>query len=902
MSHTQNTSACRPSPVWAGFVCFCRIGLVSGSFLSAALFSPGQDALLPLLEDLPAPLIEESDRDQISGDAEWIWNGFYAGRAVEAGFYQLAESFYRSGLESTGTTAGVRDAMRLGLATALIAQSQPKEAQDVLNSYEGERGPDWTLRQAAIDFLERRYEQLGQILRQLEPDDLPPSERAWYYFLRAGSRFAAGNQGRAENAIEGAIELATSEAEKSLFRIGQIQGELMSGNPTEETAAELLREIERTRGRPVEFIFTLQYASVLDALGRKPEALAVLQSQLARLPEGGSELRDKTLLLVGLIDGAENNAGRNAFEELLAQGQDVDFQKAALLRLSGAQPEGVEGGAGRLEVLIGRLLEQAPPHPLSDYLLLVRAELALRRRAFPETEAAAQALLSRFPGSELRTNALALLASSAWQRPRYRIAADAVTRIRASLENVAGSETTRAELAVLLGECYYRAGLNRGTPEDFRNAAEAYALAQSENPPGVERGALFFQRVLSLMRSGDLQEAMRLLNDAEKMGIGAESRWQAEWNLARFLQMNGRSQEAFRRVESLGDAVGVSPEIRLRFLWLVAQLSLNVEQPLGTIDRVTRILEYLESDDGRAIPEELRGEVSSNSSLLAAQALLETDNPSAGIEAMERLRSDFPGSRAAIYSYIVQARHLAAQNRLVDAQRLLIDLADDHRESEFAPQALYEAALQAIRRGQDAYLEEANQLLQRLRDDYPNDPLVFRALLEQGDIFRRLNQFSVAERIYELAENTYPNHPERIVAQLSLADTLRAQAASDPPKFEAAISRLEKLTDLPSAPADLRAEAGFKLGFSWQTQGRNDRASQVYWQVYTRLFSETSVAESLGPKGRFWVGKCLLELGQLEELAGRNNEARRWYETVVEHELPGEKVALGRLGRYQAVQ
>jgi tetratricopeptide (TPR) repeat protein len=210
--------------------------------------------------------------------------------------------------------------------------------------------------------------------------------------------------------------------------------------------------------------------------------------------------------------------------------------------------------------------------------------------------------------------------------------------------------------------------------------------------------------------------------------------------------------------------------------------------------------------------------------------------------------------------------------------------------------------LQAIRRGQDAYLEEANDLLQRLRDDYPDEPLLFRALLEQGDIFRRLNQFSVAERIYELAENSFPNHPERIVAQLSLADTLRAQASSDPLKFEAAISRLEKLTDLPSAPVDLRAEAGFKLGSAWQTQGRPDRASQVYWQVYTRILSDPAIADRLGAKGRFWVGKSLLELGRIEEQAGRADQARRWYEAVLQYHLPGEKVALGRLGRYQAVQ
>ena len=61
-------------------------------------------------------------------------------------------------------------------------------------------------------------------------------------------------------------------------------------------------------------------------------------------------------------------------------------------------------------------------------------------------------------------------------------------------------------LAVLQGECYYRAGLQTGTADDFRNAADAFKVAQQQlarsdagpQASPVDPGGLFFQRIMAM--------------------------------------------------------------------------------------------------------------------------------------------------------------------------------------------------------------------------------------------------------------------------------------------------------------------------------------------------------------------------------------------------------------------
>jgi hypothetical protein len=155
MSYTKGQTAERHSLIGRLSVSRRRIGLCLAFFVVAGAASMPAQTPSPL-PDLAAPFSGVDDREVVSDEAAWIWNGFYAGRAAEAGFYRLAESFYRSGLESTGTTPGIRNKMRLGLATALIAQSQSSQALEVLEAVEGEHGQEWLLRRAAIDFLDVR--------------------------------------------------------------------------------------------------------------------------------------------------------------------------------------------------------------------------------------------------------------------------------------------------------------------------------------------------------------------------------------------------------------------------------------------------------------------------------------------------------------------------------------------------------------------------------------------------------------------------------------------------------------------------------------------------------------------------------------------------------------------------
>lgn len=868
------------------------------AWASALIFAGavrGQTPSAPEAPDLAAPFSARSAVAQAAGETGAIWETTLAERAVEAGFYSVAENLFRAALARREVAGAQRDRLALGLMTAVIAQGKTAAAEQEVENFTGERNSAWLLRRMAVDFLKEDFAALQSRLEQMQPDALPGAEQSWYYFLRAMALDRAGERERADVAFDEAYARSSSQAERAIFRLAQTQARLNAGQATDGMAANLRRQMTEYQGQRVSYQWALQYAVVLDRLGRDQEAIDVLRRQRDTLPSEEVELRDQTLLTLGLVAGAATPAGRAAYRELLTNGADPELQRVALLRLAAGAP--AEGGpsATGLQQFFDELLAREPPHPLTEDLLLFSAELALRNRGFEKAEGNATALLSRFPGSSLRRNALALLARSSWQRQRYRIAADYVTKLRAEPGATAGES---ASLAVLLAECHYRAGMQDGTAEDFRNAAEAYA--QAENAPGVSAGTIFFQRVLASIRAGDVAAAIRLL-DTERTrtdGVDLESIWQAEWNLARFLQIAGRNAEAFQRVESLRLAIGVPAELRLRFLWLGAQLSREVGRPAETPQRVAAVLDFLNGAQGAGIAADLRAEVASNAALVAAQASLDTGDADAGLQAMEKLRADFPGSRAAVYSYIVQARYLAAKNQLVAAQQMLVDLAGKFPQSEYAPLALYEAALQAAGRGQDTYLREATELLETLADKYPQESYYFPARLKQADVLRRLNEFAAAEQIYQRLENDYPNRPDRVIVQLSLADTLMAQAATDPGKFEAAVSRLERLTDLPSAPLDLRAEAGFKLGFGWQSQGDVEHAERVYWEVYERFLDQPENARNLKALGRHWVARALLALGQIEEKAGRLDNARRVYQAVLDHNLPGENLARGRLQRF----
>jgi hypothetical protein len=284
--------------------------------------------------------------------------------------------------------------------------------------------------------------------------------------------------------------------------------------------------------------------------------------------------------------------------------------------------------------------------------------------------------------------------------------------------------------------------------------------------------------------------------------------------------------------------------------------------------------------------------------LLKAQALLALERIDEGVDLLTTLRRDYMGTDPAIYSFIIQAGYLSAQGQTVEAQRLLIELADEHKDSDYAPFALYEAAAQAEKRGLDAHLREAFELLERIIKSFPTNELVFYARLKQGDLLRKLNQLGPAQQTYEFLLYNYQDHRDAALVEIALADTLFAQSATDAARLESALARYERLFDLPSAPTDLRLEAGFKQGIALASRGNDVAARRILWLPVARFLLDDTGRAGLGSRGRYWLARCLLEYGRLCEQASDTDEAREAYQLIIRYGLGADNLARARLARF----
>ena len=97
----------------------------------------------------------------------------------------------------------------------------------------------------------------------------------------------------------------------------------------------------------------------------------------------------------------------------------------------------------------------------------------------------------------------------------------------------------------------------------------------------------------------------------------------------------------------------------------------------------------------------------------------------------------------------------------------------------------------------------------------------------------------------------------------------------------------------------MRVEAGYNLGeLSWRV-GKKDKAQAVWWnEVIAPFLLDEKKAPELGAKGRWWMSRTLLEVGNVYESQNRLEEAKRAWRLIVDKGLPGATLAKARLARY----
>lgn len=816
--------------------------------------------------------------------AMWRWQMLAGDDALQLGLPAVAEGLYRRVLADLGEgNEDTRRLLGLRLSSALIAQRRFDAAAIALDETPDRPDtPPFLMRRAIVAYSRGDNAGAVALLDAISPDELSRADKPWYYLLRGMVARSKGDLEAAGPYLTQAHEEALTPAQKAQVEAILLRGQTSADQTDAKTAELLKRQMEQNRGTRAGFDFARQYAVVLDRLGKKDEAIDVLRAQLPLITPLERDEAGQTLLVMGMIAGENTVRGQLAFRDILEGKGSENYQKLALyLMAAGA------GGSGSAEVKsafadqLNRLIRDRRT-TYADELLLLRARLSLVDADIAAADADAAEVLANHPNSILHPQALWLRAYVAWQEARYRTAADYLGQIRKLLPE--GDE--RIRVGEVMGDAYF---LNR----DYAAASDVYTSLLREDASFAPRGPILYQAALADTLSGNFSEAQAVL-DAEISLLSAdlEYRWRAEWNLIDQMRLGGQSAMALARLRAVFASFErdrLPAELLQRVLWLDARLSLDVGQTEAAVQLADEIL--------AASPDPV---VASYTLLLKARGLIAQKETAQAQQVLEQLRKDYPGSDPAILSYLEEAHYFADSFKLSDAQRRLREVADTYRDSPHAPTALYEAAVLAGKQSQDSSRREALTILRDLIDRYPQHPLVFQARLLQGNIARELGEFGVAQDVYEALLRDFPGNPELYLAELYRANTLLARSASDPTLLDESAAGLERLLDLPNVPVDARVEAGYTLGQILALEKRFPRAQETLWLVVSRYLLDPAQARQLGAKGRYWMSRSLLELGDLLEKGGKADEASKIYLLLADYGLPGQNIATARLEQLTA--
>ncbi len=829
----------------------------------------------PTAMSLPVPF--SVDQAQVGSTAELTQRVAAMQRALELGLSSVVVGGAEALLAERDLAPTLKDEVAKLWVIALLDEDRAAEAQKVIDQWGGQ-GVAWRLRAGLVALRAKNVEAAKSALGAVRVDELLREEQSWWYFGQGMLADAARDFERAANFFQQAIDGAGSANQRARFILAREKVRLLQGEANEAMVKSLRQTMERNAGSSISHRAASRLAVALHLLGRKTEAVALLQEQLQALNAASRPIADEWELLIGLMAGADDGVGRSALLNLVARGVDRDKQRVALRLLMALAPESAGGVAFRAR--LDELIAAPDPGKVLEDLLMSRAELALRAKAYASAEADADRLLKQFPGSDHKVSALRVQASAAWAEARYRSAASFAASARAELS---AGNALRQKLGVLMAEAYFRA-------RDFRTAADAYASVLQESHPGDGlAGLLLFQQIQSEIElgfeSGKMDTARAAMDRASSDGrFDPERRWQAEWNLARALQAAGQAEDAYTRVAQLSakDSALLPQELRARLLWLQAQLALAVGKPAEAGELALTLGRSL-----GGLPPTLRDVLAANALLLQAESDFALKDEDRARQAIEELRKTFLNTEAAIYSYVIESDAKASRGDFAGAQAIMQNLADTFPTAAYAPYALFQAGVYAERRAGEQYLREAYTILENLVEKHPASDLVFTARLRQGNLLRVLNDYSAAQRIYEDLVNKFSRSAEVHAAELALADCHAAQASTNATHQGSAMVIYERLLALPTAPADVRIEAGFKCGLSYEQYGNIERSQDMWWRVLNTFLLAPENKPVLGSRGRYWLARTVIYLAEQLDRQGKPEQARNARALIQTHGLPG---------------
>jgi hypothetical protein len=706
------------------------------------------------------------------------------------------------------------------------------------------------------------------------------------------------NLADASKAWDQAIATAANSLQVAQFEFARVRAQILLNPDAAPDAAPKLEQslkdpnLDSTLGAKL----ALSLAIVYDKLGRRPEALALLNKKLMLVDLDRQSL-DALRIEYVLLDQEDPTTAsaaddedklKNILDDWPDQGASdsdlLQWQEYALTILETGLADKIDPGPddlAHLKTYIDKIAADPRIHPLRKQLYLLQTQLDLALQYYSEAAVAAQHVLDLSSGSDrdlARESAWRTLAFVAWNATpkNYSVAASNLVSLHKSLPD--GPENK--DVTALLADLYFLNGETTGNPDDYLNAA-VYYTSLLDSPPLTGnvniRSTLLVYAVESEIKANKLDDAMALLDSAVARydNIQTSDRWSAEFDVLMALRDHNRSADAFNRLNHLLDAnpgINLLPvPLLLRLRWLDASLAVNELAPSGAA-KAKVLHDEAEAAQNNYQKNDLDAhELAAEGLLLEMRAAAQAGQPILEKSFSDQLQQNYSDTDAAVYAQFFTAHELAAQGKFVDAQSQMKTLADNfdlsdhqtHAGAEYAPFARYEQALDAESLDSTGSYANALLILKQFVDAnaknplYADSSLLYYVRFEQGKLEFKSNDFQDAYYYFDNLKNLL-TAKDRPLSDAMLADTLMARAqclmnlaaesglneADQGAKRNLAMAELEGLMNKTELPPVDRVHAGVLLGAlqvadqTTDDPAAADKAVETAKQTYYKVIDE----------------------------------------------------------------
>lgn len=859
------------------------------------------------------PILEESYKNLAQNVISAEKRYELANSAMAFGLFENAADIYESllGTEGIESVNIDEDALRFSLVKAYIGSRDFNSAQQTLNEFpRAQQGDQYFLyhliTQYVLNYKQSKKDILDLLkknLKQIKVERLADEEKAWYFYLRATEELIKGKKGDLKNSLFQAKGFSeTDEERRAFFESLILRLDYNLQTPSLQTLRQLKKLLKANQNKKQAYYYAYDYAYLLALRGEKDLAIDVINDELLKGESVYSlfELDNLRLLKVVAL-GVKSVSGRDLLYTLIQSSEDSLILELSfrLLKEYVSRTDDAEF----LETLSLYFQNQAL-HPLRFKFYQFKAEFLLNKveQGFAEDDEAsrllalnqlksdAEYILENFPGTESLKDIYRILAYVALNQssPQYRLAADYLSKmLDFSLDGLA-----RQKLNQLIGNCYF---LN----EDFEVAAEFYSAALSEEGLWYKetKGQLWFHLVTAKIRADLLTEDSIESVEAAFMAkeIPFEIYLKIQWNIALHYRQSGMYNAAVTLINNAVarfNAYSVPVLLDVRFKWFALYVKyLSGFNSEASIVEAQLLIDRLDQLSEGEIEEGALSLLKSQVSLLKAQFLLMDNQANEASLVIDDLQNKFPDSQASELSYIVLADFYTLSEKYDLAESYLLKLAENYPESDYAAEALLEAALNAEKRDSNAF-RQSIQLLNQLVNTYSDSPLVFFAMRHQGDLLRKASDFSGAVSVYDNLIRKFPNHPNRYLADLSRLDCLLALANQNTSyDYKEIIVELERLLDLPDLPKAFQLEVRYKLAFILSKIDQISLANNVILSIVSEFNDLKAGSVTVSTIESYWIARSLFLLCDHLNAGNQIEECKKIYRIIIAYNLPGFQLA-----------